>query len=170
MAETDLHALIEQKIAAWRESSTLARANADNPHIATLDRRQCFGVSQAYEQCADELAALLSGRPSPNEPLTVQDCLDEVQRLKAENERLTRLAMTRRPELTALRDIEVGLRESRKFAELHAKAVEMLQGNDDLPSLMEMRGILSDGKERVDAALASAASPIEEPTTDPEAR
>lgn len=42
-------------IAEWRENSTRSRANADNARIPELDRRQCFGVSQAYEQCADEL-------------------------------------------------------------------------------------------------------------------
>lgn len=46
-----LRALIDD----WRDNSTMARANADNRHIATLDRRQCEGVSQAYEQCANEL-------------------------------------------------------------------------------------------------------------------
>jgi hypothetical protein len=46
-------------IAKWRDFSARSLANAENEKIQPLDRRQCFGVSQAFNQCADELSALL---------------------------------------------------------------------------------------------------------------
>ncbi len=57
-AET-LYARLLKKIAEWREQAFAARRNAENARIETLDRRQCFGVSQALEGCADELETML---------------------------------------------------------------------------------------------------------------
>lgn len=94
---------------------------------------------------------------------SVKDCLDELTRVKAENERLKRLVATQRPELNRLRHVEVHIRDLAHSLETKAGIVMELQqelaamigtNNDDLPSLMEMRGILSDGKDRVDAALS----------------
>ena len=92
---------------------------------------------------------------------SVKECLDEVARLKAENERLTRLVQTQRPELEKLRRLVTLVRDvwnnvPRQLEHLHDEASALLPTNDDLPSLMEMRGILSDGKDRVDAALRAA--------------
>lgn len=89
---------------------------------------------------------------------SVKDCLAEVSRLRAENERLTRLVATQRPELDRLRQIEYGLREylqngAESIVRVHALAQSLLPGNDDLPTMAECCGILSDGKDRVDAAL-----------------
>ncbi len=44
----------------WRESESISRKNSDNPLVPLVDQRQCLGVSQAYSQCADELAAVLA--------------------------------------------------------------------------------------------------------------
>ncbi len=57
MAETDLHALIE----TWRK-----RAEYANNCTANGEWSPTYASGQ--EKCADELAALLSGRPSLNEP------------------------------------------------------------------------------------------------------
>lgn len=92
-------------------------------------------------------------RPSVNE------CLAEVERLKVENERLNRLVKTQRPELEKLRDVECSLREyilngAESMKRLHADVCALLGTNgDDLPGFMEMLGILSDGRERVYAAI-----------------
>ncbi len=67
--------------------------------------------------------------------------------------------------LKALRDIEVGLRDYLQYLQngalellrVYGLCVELLPTpNDDLRSLAELRGILSDSKERVDAALDRA--------------
>lgn len=90
---------------------------------------------------------------------TKNDLLAELRRLKAENARLTRLVATQRPELKQLRQIEVGLRD---FLQNGAGALERVYAecrallpstSDDLPTMEEMSGIWSDGKERVDAKL-----------------
>ncbi|MES2341661.1 MAG: hypothetical protein V4597_08285 [Pseudomonadota bacterium] len=61
MAETDLHALIE----TWRK-----RAEYANNCTANGEWSPTYASGQ--EKCADELAALLSGRPSPNEPTPLE--------------------------------------------------------------------------------------------------
>lgn len=98
-------------------------------------------------------------RPSVNE------CLSEIERLRAENQRLTRLAQSQRPELEALRDIEVGLRDfllqADRLVALHAAARRLLPGNDDLPGLMELSGICSNGRTRIDAILGDGSEPPE---------
>jgi hypothetical protein len=87
---------------------------------------------------------------------TLQDALDEVRRLKAENARLGRLVKTQRPELARLRRIEVGLRDylnngARRLEALHVDLLALLPaGDDDLPSVEEVSGILGEGKFRVD--------------------
>jgi hypothetical protein len=87
------------------------------------------------------------------------DLLDEIRRLKAENERLTRLVKTQRPELEQLRSIEVALRDyllngAESLKRLHGHVKTLLPSDDaDLPSMMELFGILSNSKERVDHAL-----------------
>lgn len=91
---------------------------------------------------------------------TKKELLDELRRLTAENERLTRLVATQRPELQQLREVEVGLRGylqngALELLRVYGLCVELLPTpHDDLPSLAELLGILSDGKERVDAALS----------------
>lgn len=96
---------------------------------------------------------------------TKADLLSELARLKAQNERLDRLVLTKRPELKRLRRVEVSIRnlaqalewKAQEVGELHSELRELLgTDNDDLPSLMEMRGIFSGGCARVQAALASA--------------
>jgi hypothetical protein len=100
---------------------------------------------------------------------SVKDCLDEIERLRAENKRLKRLAATQRPELAKLREVEVQLRDvlgfnGTRLQSLH-EAVKALMGtDDDLPNLLEMCGILSDGKERVDAAVNERHSAAAPPT------
>lgn len=66
--DADLAAIgpaLEALIASWREQCSRSYANAFNAGIPALDRRQCLGVSQAYDQCADELAALLRSAREP---------------------------------------------------------------------------------------------------------
>jgi hypothetical protein len=97
------------------------------------------------------------------EPPTRQDLMDEVVRLTAENERLNRLVKSQRPELEALRNIEVRLRDyldngARSVAEVHQAVQSLLPGYDDLPKFAELLGILSDGKDRVDAAITEIKS------------
>lgn len=103
-----------------------------------------------------------SPRPVPASPQaepTVEDCLNEIRRIGAENKRLKRLVQTQRPELEQLRRVISGIHElnnnvPRQLEDLAAEAEAVLgTSNDDLPSLTEMYGIMSDGKERVDAAL-----------------
>lgn len=50
-------AALLSRIEVWRKQADQARTNANNRGIPLLDRRQCFGVAQAFEQCADELEA-----------------------------------------------------------------------------------------------------------------
>lgn len=93
---------------------------------------------------------------------TKKDLLGEIRRLSAENERLERLVKTQRPELDRLRDVECRLRDMAfnwpmRITELHELAAGLLPANgDDLPSLVELQGIMGKGKERVDAAIAKA--------------
>jgi hypothetical protein len=93
--------------------------------------------------------------------------------LRAENKRLKRLAATQRPELAKLREVEVQLRDvlgsnGTRLQSLH-EAVKALMGtDDDLPNLLEMCGILSDGKERVDAASSNERHSAAAPPTDRE--
>lgn len=95
---------------------------------------------------------------------SVAECLDEVRRLRLRNERLARLVTTKRPELQQLRNIETALRDylvngAETLKRLHAEVCALLGTNDDdLPGLMEMAGILSDGRDRVLRALESASS------------
>lgn len=95
---------------------------------------------------------------------SVNDCLDELRRVKAENERLNRLVQTQRPELDKLRRVEVLIRELAYSLASKAAIVGELQGElvaligtneDDLPSFDELLGIISDGRDRVDAALST---------------
>lgn len=96
---------------------------------------------------------------------SVADCLDEIRRLRAENERLKRLVQTQRPELPRLRNIEVALRDylmngADTLKRLHGEVRELLGTNgDDLPGFAEMAGMLSVGAHRVDHAVG-------EPETD----
>lgn len=109
---------------------------------------------------------------------SVADCLDEVRRLRAENERLKRLVASQRPELPRLRELATQLRDlgfnlPMKLDELHKEAQALLGGDDDLPSLEEMYGCLSDGRDRVHAALESPAieaaeqQPVDQASADP---
>lgn len=92
-------------------------------------------------------------------PPSRRDLLDEVRRLTAENERLTRLVATQRPELESLRRIEVGLRDyldngAKAIEELHEACVALLpEGDTDLTTFDELLGCMSDGRDRVEAAL-----------------
>ena len=93
---------------------------------------------------------------------SVNDCLDEIRRLRAENERLTRLVKTKRPELSALREVAVAIRDWADSVPRLSEKVEALlaaTNEDDLPSFDEFLGCLSDGSVRVDAALSEAAPP-----------
>lgn len=111
----------------------------------------------------------------------VADCLAEVERLKAENERLERLVKTQRPELESLRTVacivrDLGFNLPSKLEELRVALDGLLPANDDdLPSLREIFGILSDGRERVYAALepapaADAVDPQVDSTGNPSTR
>lgn len=92
---------------------------------------------------------------------SVKECLEEVQRLRAENERLQRLVLTKRPEIDQMRRVESELRDyivngAETLKRLHSDVCELLGTKDaDLPGFLEMAGILSDGRERVHAALES---------------
>lgn len=73
MTRRKLRELLEGREAAllalvddWHENARRALANAENDRIPALDRRQCFGVSQAYGQCADELASKVRGASQRN--------------------------------------------------------------------------------------------------------
>lgn len=101
-----------------------------------------------------------------NEP-TTDDLLNEVRRLKAENARLYRLMQARRPDLDALRDVEVALRDMVSDCELRGHGIKQMQQQvqaligtyDDLPSTEELSGIWGDGKARVEAALTQEPNP-----------
>lgn len=53
-------AALRQLVEEWRENHHRAMANAENLRVMPEDRRQCYGVAQAYDQCAVELEAALS--------------------------------------------------------------------------------------------------------------
>lgn len=99
----------------------------------------------------------------PRKP-TVRECLDEIRRLRAENARLNRLVKSQRPELTALRAVACAVRDlafnlPMQLESLRENARQLLpEGEDDLPSMEEMRGCLSDGRDRVYAALGEPSS------------
>lgn len=108
---------------------------------------------------------------------SVKDCLDELTRIKAENERLKRLVATQRPELDQLRHVITLVRDMwnnvpRQLEHLNDEASALMVTDDDLPTFAEIRGILSDGKDRVDAALSAlpngtpAFDAVGKPTTD----
>ena len=90
---------------------------------------------------------------------TKADLLDEIRRLKAENERLTRLVETQRPELDSLRQLYRHVRDLHRDVPYQLdQAVKMAEAilpanRDDLPSVSEMCGIASKGRKRVNAAL-----------------
>lgn len=90
---------------------------------------------------------------------TNADLLAELCRVRAENARLRRLVTTQRPELKPLREMECALRDYlggpvSRLRDVHRALVALLpRADDDLPTLDEVRGILSDGKDRVDAAM-----------------
>jgi hypothetical protein len=64
----------------WRENAKRARANYENAQIKPMFlRAQYFGVSQAYEQCADELLAALSSATPADRPKI--DILPELHRI-----------------------------------------------------------------------------------------
>lgn len=91
---------------------------------------------------------------------TKNDLLNELVRLKAENERLKRLVATQRPELQSLRDLEVALRghiqqSARDFERMHDAARAMLGGQDDLPNLKELFGCMGEGAAEVERAYAA---------------
>lgn len=89
---------------------------------------------------------------------SVRECLEDIRRLRAENERLRRVIEQQRPELASLRNIATGLRDyvfngHMKLRDLYLDVQALLPGNDDLPSLTEMGGIFSAGAHRVDEAI-----------------
>lgn len=57
---TELSALVTQ----WRQQAGIAKMNSETPTIPPLDRRQCFGVSQAKAECADQLATVIASLPT----------------------------------------------------------------------------------------------------------
>jgi hypothetical protein len=89
---------------------------------------------------------------------TVTDCLDEIRRLRLQNERLKRLVETNRPELDALRSLVSAVRSIAdnlplQMEHLRKRADAVIGTSDDLPRFGELSGILGDGKDRVDAAI-----------------
>lgn len=90
---------------------------------------------------------------------TVKDCLSEIRRLRAENARLTALVESQRPELPAVRAVAVLVRDllwnlPHQLESVQEQLRSILPPNDaDIPTFDELRGCLSDGRDRVEAAL-----------------
>lgn len=106
-----------------------------------------------------------------NSDLTVDDCLTEIRRLRAENDRLRRLVRTQRPELEPLRDLATMLGDylnngAQAIERAYEQAKALLPGHDDLPSTKEVAGILSDSHQRVLDVVRERSSPDQDAPTE----
>ena len=68
-------------------------------------------MNREDQKAADNAPPDRSVEPTPLGAPTIDDLLSECRRLRAENTRLLRLVKSQRPELRALRNIEVRLRD-----------------------------------------------------------
>lgn len=95
---------------------------------------------------------------------SVKDCLDEIRRLQAENARLTALVASQRPELPAVRAVALRVRDllwnlPHQLEGIQEQLRSILPPNDgDLPTMDELRGCLSAGRDRIEAVLQPAAN------------
>ena len=104
-----------------------------------------------------EIDAALTSSVAYDGP-TVADCLDALRRTRAEKDRLKRLVKAKRPELERLRRLVTGLRDyqfngAEQLRRLTEDAKALLPTDDDLPSIGELGGIMSDGADRVEIEL-----------------
>jgi hypothetical protein len=121
-------------------------------------------VDRPSDSSDSPTAATNEAAPTPaHTPPSVAECLDEIRRLRVQNERLRERVAEAHPNsgqlieiATALRDVAFDFEmKAGRFAELRDAAYALV-GPNALPRTEELAGICSSGKDRVDAAADTA--------------